>query len=114
MRTWSSLRAGICPSAGLGVDELLPMSLIAAYDCGAGISVQPRNVFDPPPVCRWVQPAGQGLVLLVGIKQDVGLLVNNMLLFFVGVVFGTMTVRRRKSAQRGDRTRICPGRLVCF
>ncbi len=69
MRIWSSLRAGICPSAGLGVDELLPMSLIAAYDCGAGISAQPRKVFNPPPVCRWVQPVVQGLVLLIGIKQ---------------------------------------------
>lgn len=109
MRITPSLRAGICPSAGLGVDdEQLPMSLIAAYDSGAGISVQPRNVFNPPPVCRWVQPAGQGLVLLVGIKQHVGLLVNNMLLFFVGVVFGTMTVRRRKSAQWRYRTRILP------
>ena len=54
----ASLRAGICPSAGVGVDELLPMSL-----------------------CQWVQPVWQGLVLLIGIKQHANDLVNSMLLY---------------------------------
>ena len=54
----ASLRAGIFPSAGVGVDELLPMSL-----------------------CQWVQPVWQGLVLLVGIKQHANDLVNSMLLY---------------------------------
>lgn len=53
----------------------------AGYDSGAGISAQPRNVFNPPPVCRWVQPVWQGLVLLVGIKQHANDLVNSMLLY---------------------------------
>lgn len=62
---------GFSPLPALGLMNYC-LCRCAGYDSGAGISVQPRNVFNPPPVCRWVQPVWQGLVLLVGIKQHVG------------------------------------------
>lgn len=122
-------RIGVAPDEGVSLEDMvvatcrdLPLCRpwgddntclcrCAGYDSGAGISAQPRNVFNPPPVCRWVQPAGQGLVLLVGIKQHANGKVNSML-FCCGVnCFGTMGMRRMKMAQSGGRTRIFPSFL---
>lgn len=72
LRIGSSLRAGIFPSAGLGVDDDTCLCrCFAAYDYGAGISVQPRNIFNPPPVCRWVQPVWQGWCLLYFVTTNI-------------------------------------------